>query len=129
MSGVVIAKDQEINDYLAGQDGSATFNGAWIDTKGFSLLSFNIAWTAVAATSGTLSFDATNDPAKASTSIISSVTVSTIEGNSGALTVSTSAGVVGVNFSRLFRFMRLTYTRSAGGGASQFNAFVYLSAL
>lgn len=121
--GHSIPKEQVINDYLVGVSGGASFNGGWIDTQAFRVVAFNVSWTAVAATNGTISFEATNDPLQQAGSIVA-LTITTIHGNGGVLTVGTSASAIGVVIENTFAFHRLKYTRSAGGGAGQFNAWV-----
>lgn len=128
MSGATIPKTKIINDYVVGQSGLATFSSPWHDFAEFRVAAFNIAWSAFAATSGAITFEATNDPAQAATSIVT-LTITTVHGNSGSLNVGASASAVGVVIENAFRFHRFTYTRTGGGTTGQFNAWLIARAL
>lgn len=127
--------------YMDGFSGLASFTGRWIDTAMLSCISFNIWWTAVAATAGTLAIQASNDMTmgvdpNASGPTAESITTLTltaptggstlgVHGNSGSLAVGASASSVVIIMEKLPKFLRVSYTRSAGGGSGQFFGSVY----
>lgn len=107
--------------YDLARDGSATWQGAWKDCSKSHCVSFTVTWTAVASTAGTLSLQGTDDPAKAATSLVT-LTLPTTHGAwpTVAATASTALAII----ENPPRFVRVVYTRSAGGGAGQFNTYV-----
>lgn len=123
--------------YIFNQSGLASFDGAWIDCSRIGTLTFNVWWTAVASTNGTLSVGSSNDQAvgvganPAAGSIVPlTLTAPTggngggVHGNAGSLTVSTTASAVMIVIWPVPRLVRLSYTFAAGGGANQFNCSV-----
>lgn len=124
-------KTEIVNDLLvvsaggsnpSGMAGAGTMTSRWLDMLEMHMCSFNIAWTNVAATAGTISFEGTNDPAQASTSIVT-LTPTVILGNGGVLTTIAAASVVIVNFSELPRFVRYKNVQTAGGAVGQFSGW------
>ena len=119
-----ITKD---NAYMVGVSGLATFYGPWVDCSKARSMSFNLAWTAVAATAGTLSIEGTNDDAQAVTGTagtnVTTLTIGTYHGTYP--TVSTSAANCMVIVEPCPKWVRIVYTRSAGGGAGQFTGRVF----
>ena len=116
--------------YLVNQSGLATFYGPWFDASACKQLSFTISWSAVAATAGTLAFEVTNDSAQAVAGVggtnVVAVTAALVVAAGGTYpTVSTSAANCHVAFENCSHWVRLVYTRSAGGGAGQFQAFAH----
>lgn len=113
--------------YMVNQSGLATWYGPWVDASEYRQYGFTISWTAVAATAGTLSFEGTDDRAQAVTGAggtnVVALTVVTYHGTYP--TVSTSAANCMVRFENPPAFIRPIYTRSAGGGASQFQGFTH----
>ena len=110
--------------FLLGQSGLATYVTPWVRTRNFHRVSFTIEWTGVAATAGTLSLEGTDVPADdpaappAATSIVP-LTITTFHGTWPAVAaVAANALVVVANPPG---WVRGRYTRSAGGGAGQFN--------
>lgn len=106
-------------------DGSATWVSRWIELSSpASIISFLITWTAVAATVGVLTVEVTNDPAQASTSVVTLTTASLTLWGTGFVP-DASAGKTWLSLEALPRFVRVKYTRSAGGGAAQFSLFTF----
>jgi hypothetical protein len=121
--------------YIFNQSGLASFNGGWIDCAGISSLSINVWWSAVAATAGTFAFESSDDmsegqaPNPAAGSIVqltlttpSAGTTTGFHGNAGSFSAGAAASSFMAILARPPRLVRITYTRSAGGGADQFNA-------
>lgn len=98
--------------YLTNQSGVASFNGGWIDCLNFPFVSISIWWTAVPSTAGTLSLQATDDPAQ--TSALDTIT----DFNT---TVDATAGYAAWRVRNPPRYLRVIWTWTAGGAASQFN--------
>lgn len=129
-----MASTKEPN-YLLNQTGAATFTGPWINTDGDHMTSFNVWWSAVAATSGTLSFQGTNDETKVTAAgdtlgqpnpAAASITAITVATSHGTFpTVGTAAANCLVNLTDTPKYIRLKYTSAAGGGVNQFQAAVY----
>lgn len=121
-----------INDLLgprstdgSGKAGAADMYSEWVDLLYYHTSSWNIAWTAVAATAGTISFEGTNDPTYAATSIVTCVPT-TIRGNGGSLTVPVTAACIECAFDvkDMPRFMRYKNHQTAGGAVGQFSGWL-----
>jgi hypothetical protein len=118
--------------YMNGFDGRFNFNGRWIDTEKLSYLTFNIWWSAVALTNGTLAIQGSNDLTKGKDpndavagnppddETVTALTPHVVHGNSASLTVSTTASRVIVVVDKLPKLCRVSYTASAGGASGQF---------
>lgn len=111
--------------YLLGQTGLASFSGPWVRCDYLHRVSFTVSWTAVAATAGTLSLEGTDYPidrpelgAVPATAIVP-LTITAFHGTWPAVAAIAAVGLVIAE--NLPRWVRLTYTRSAGGGAAQFD--------
>ena len=114
--------------YLVNQSGLATWYGPWVNAEQYKQYGFTISWTAVASTDGTLSFQGTDDPAQAvagagGTNVVT-LTVSAPAGGTFP-TVGAAAANCMVRFENPSHFIRVIYTRVAGGGANQFQAFTH----
>ena len=114
--------------YLSGVSGLATFYGAWVDCSFLKQIGFTLSWTAVAATAGVLSVEGTDDAAQAvagagGTNVVA-ITVATATGGTWP-NVSTGAANAMVRFENPPRYIRIIYTRTAGGGAGQFSGFAH----
>ncbi len=129
MSVVVPQNPQDIA-YLANKSGLATFSGPWFDASLCKSVSFQLAWSAVAATNGTLSIEGTNDSAEAAADI---VTIAVAAAGIGASVefqgTWPTVGAIAANALVTLRdpphFVRVSYTRVAGGGANQFQGFAF----
>ncbi len=136
MSGTVKPLAQSQADLLPATTGLASWVSPFVDCTYCHQISFTIAWTAVAATAGTLTIEGTDDPTQANslyshsyayaqvaadftagTNVVP-LTITTTHGTYP--TVSTSAANAMVILENPPRFVRVKYTRSAGGGAAQF---------
>ncbi len=105
--------------------GLATWQSNWVElATPKEILTYNIAWTAVAATDGLITLEGTNDPAKASTSIVTFTTANLTLWGTG-FTVSTTAGKTFASVEGAPHFARMVYTRTAGGGAGQFSLWTF----
>lgn len=113
-------QDSEPFTYLASAAMDATTSYPWVDTSDWDSVSFELWWSAVAATNGTISFEGTDDPALVQNVVL--VTPTVIHGNGNALSVSTTASKVMCMFENTPDFMRAVYTRVAGGSSTQMNA-------
>lgn len=111
------------NQALAAQSGLADWQSEWIPVAAanFRRASFTLAWTLVAATSGTLAFEGTDDPAKAAANVVT-LTIATSHGTYP--TVGAAAANALVVLDNCPGYVRVKYTRAAGGGAGQFSGFV-----
>lgn len=105
---------------LASQSGAASFTSDPIPVakSGFSRLSLTILWAAVAATAGVLSLEGTDDPTQTTWVPL---TITTYHGTWPNVAATASQALVVL--SDCPAFVRIRYTRSAGGGAAQFNAY------
>jgi hypothetical protein len=117
-----------LNKYLVSQSGLATWYGPWCDCRELKEIGFTISWTAVAATAGTLSFEGTDDPAQAvagagGTNVVALANITAAGGTYP--TVGTVAANCMVRFENPPIYIRVIYTRSAGGGAGQFSGFAH----
>jgi hypothetical protein len=86
------------------------------------MMSCTLVWSAVASTAGALSFEGTDDPTQAG---YVPLTVASSHGtwpNVGA-----TASSMMVVLSNCPGYVRLKYTRSAGGGAGQFKVYATLT--
>lgn len=116
---VVLPFNNAWREYVVDQDGSASFTADVMETRKVRILLVNVAWTAIASTAGTLSVQGTEDPANASTSW---VTLTASQTN-GAQPSAGTAGAILLAYEFVPTWTRLVYTRSAGGGAAQFDAW------
>ena len=119
---VVVPQNPKDDAYLVGQTGLSSWQGPWFDASLCHELGFTVAWTAVAATNGTLYIEGTDDPDKGALNVVP-LTISTSHGTWP--TVAAIAGNAMVRVSNPPHFIRLGYTRIAGGGAAQFKAFCH----
>lgn len=119
MSGAIRPENDHDSGFLVGQSGLASFSSPWKDTSKSHCVSFTITWSAFAATAGTLSFEGTDDPLQAAP-----VTLTVPTSHGTYPTVGTSAAGCVVVFENCPRYVRCSYTRSAGGTTGQFNVFV-----
>lgn len=102
--------------------------GSWVSdpiavgAAGFRVASLTLSWGAVASTAGVLAAEGTDDPTFATWVPL---TVSVTHGTwPNVAAVAANAMVV---LSNCPGFVRLKYTRSAGGGADQFNVYATLT--
>lgn len=124
---VVVPQNPKDEAYAVNVSGAATWHGPWFDASLCASLTFNVSWSAVAATDGALSIEATNDPAQAAANVVTLLadnTLTNVQVN-GTLTVSTTASKALITVTRPSHFVRVSYTRTAGGGANQFQVFVH----
>ena len=127
---VVVPQNPKDDAYLVGKSGLATFNGPWFDASLCKSLTFQLSWTAVAATDGTLSCEGTNDPAQAAVNVVTlAVGVvnvgASIEPQGTWPTVGATASKAQLKIVDPPHFVRVSYTRIAGGGAGQFSGFAF----
>lgn len=112
-----------------GQSGAASWVSPWFDRQKWHLLSWNVWWTAFAATAGTLSLEGTNDPTQIlDTTFVPNnpvvpLTITVFHGTWP--TVGAIAAAALVNTSEGQAFERLKYTRGAGGTTGQFFAQLF----
>jgi len=108
---------ESYNVTLSAQSGLASWSTPWIPVGvgGWRDLSVTLAWSAVASTSGTLSVEGTDDPTG---TIAVPLTVDVAHG--AWPTVGATADKSLVVLSDCPGYVRVVYTRSAGGGAGQF---------
>ena len=105
--------------YDVTKNGTADWQTLWLDFWALQLAQFQVSWTAVAATAGTLQLQGTNDQAQAAGSILSfDNSLLTWWGNGPTVAATASTTMLAV--ASPMRFHRLIYTRGAGGGADQF---------
>lgn len=112
-----------MNNYslkLAPQSGAASWVSAWIPVSqdGWRLASLTVAWGAVAATAGALSIEGTDDPG--GTAAVP-LTVATSHGTWPTVGATASAALVVLT--NCPGWIRVRYTRTAGGGADQFQTY------
>lgn len=119
---------------LQNQSGLATFQSPWVDATKWRVVAFEIDWTAVAATAGTLAIEGSLDyripdsgPFVPSALKIVPMTITTSHGTWP--TVGVSAANAMVILENTPPLVRVTYTRSAGGAVNQFNVQVFGRAL
>ncbi len=119
-------------DYITNGDMSADIVGPWINTCGFENVIFQASWGTVASTSGSFSIEGTCDPSKSSVVSLPSwgptLNIFTSSPSAGTLLIASGVdcpvsmidGILGLYpASPLPEFIRLRYTRSAGGAANQ----------
>lgn len=111
-------------DYIVDQSLLASFNGPWIDVGDYNTVEFHAEWTAVAATDGTLSIEGTLDKASINPQPL---TIGTFHG--AWPTVGVTADKTIVIIEKPPRFVRLVYTRVAGGALAQFLCRVFAKAV
>lgn len=113
------------NTQLASQSGLASWSSAWlaVGSAGYRMLSSTIAWSAVAATAGVITFEGSDDPAHAAPVTL---TIDKTHGDDISA-VGASAGEAVVVLADCPGWVRIVYTRSAGGGAGQFTMFATLT--
>ena len=111
-------------DLIPAKSGLANWTSDWIPVAsgGYRMASLQVNWTAVAATNGTLSVEGTNDASK---TVVTSLTIDKSHGTYP--TVGATASSAMVNVSDCPGWIRVKYTRVAGGGAGQFTGFISLS--
>lgn len=109
---------------ISDESGAASFVSDWlaVGAAGFADASYTLDWTAVASTAGALTFEGTDDPSGAKSAAL---TVDKQHG-SDISAVDANAGTAVVILTNCPGYVRVRWTRSAGGGAAQFNAFVTL---
>ena len=121
--------------YLLDQSMAASFVGPWIDCRMLSAkrLGFTASWTAVALTDGEFYVEGTDDPRAeidkirgTSTAIGVKRTIpsGSFDGSEATaadkgITPNANAGNFQLNLTDVPAFVRLGYTRDAGGGAAQ----------
>jgi len=106
--------------YLSNQDGSTSFNAGWIDTRKCRELVAHVSWTAIAATAGTLALQGSEDDSLSSTTAVTLTATVT----HGAQPTGGTAGSLILVVEYIPSFVRLIYTRTGGGGANQFTAWI-----
>lgn len=115
---------EALNRTLDAQSGLSSWTSAWVRVgkAGYRCISWTTAWAAVAATSGTLSFEGTDDPTQTSVvALTPTVTHGTYP------TVGTAAAAALVVLANCPGWVRMRYTRAAGGAAGQFTQSVTLT--
>lgn len=101
--------------------GAATWTSRWVKLETpRSVLVYMLAWTAVAATAGTLTIEVTNDPDGGALNTLALDNAQLTWLGTG-FAPSTTAGLSLIVLENLPRYVRMKYTRSAGGGADQFS--------
>ena len=121
--------------YLLDQSLAASFVGPWIDCSnlGNKRLDFTASWTAVALTDGDFYLEGSGDPRAeidkirgTSTAIAVPRTIpdGSFDGEQASvsgklITINANAGEFQINLTDVPAFIRLGYTRRAGGGAAQ----------
>lgn len=108
-------------------DGNADDQSAWFYCKPYHLVSFELAWGAVAATAGEFFLQGSNDPAQAGPITFANAAMSWFF--NGALALPRPTAVAGNAFLAIENPMwwhRITYVRGAGGAAAQFALDVLL---
>ena len=106
-------------EYIVDASMLADVQGEWLDCDTVVAIAFHVEWSAFAATDGTLSIEGTNDPTQTK---FQALTINVSHGTfptAGA----TAAGAI-VILQNPPRFVRLKYTRTAGGTTGQMNAWV-----
>ncbi len=104
-------------------NGSASFNGAWIDTRKAREALIHFAWTAVAATNSVFTIQGSEDPSVSDTTAVT-LTPTVIHGNGAVLTLGATASAAIALVEYIPSFMRIVYTRTAGGGANQLSIWI-----
>jgi len=127
---VTVPKNPKDDAYLYNKSGSATFNGPWFDASECKSVVFQLSWSAFAATDGTLSCEGTNDPAQAAgnqvTLAVGVVNVgASIEPQGTWPTVGATASKCTLKIVDPPHFVRISYTRIAGGTTNQFQGFAF----
>ena len=114
------------NQKLANRSGAADWvsDAIAVGAGGHRVASFTILWAAFAATAGTLSFEGTDDPTNAAASWVP-ITVAKSHGTFPA--VGAVAAKALVLLSNCPGWVRVKYTRSAGGTADQFQTWCTLT--
>lgn len=114
-----------IETTLASQSGASGWSSEWMDVRKFGLAYLLITWTAVASTSGAITVQGTVHPAQSNSDAIHDLTsvLATVYGT--GLTVGATAGAVTIPVSNTFPYLRCSYTRVAGGGAAQFQPYLF----
>lgn len=115
---------KEPTQIVTNKSGTTSWTSDWISVRaaGYRGISMLIDWAAAALTAGTLSLEGTDHPTQAK---FTTLTVTTSHGTFPA--VSTSAANATVILENCPAYVRIKYTQSAGGAASQFNAWATLS--
>lgn len=98
------------------QTGLASFSTPWVTAQGRQLV-LSLTWDAVAATVGVITLDGNSG----GSAIVLGIPVAA--GFYGTAAVGAVAGFYTVDIENPLFQHRLTYTRTAGGAADQFNAF------
>jgi hypothetical protein len=109
---------------LSSQSGLASWTSEWIDTRRYRFLLLLFSWSAAAGTAGTLGLEGTLDPAKAAQNIHDISSIVTVYYGTWP-TVAASAGACTIPLDKVFPYLRLKYTRAAGGAAGQFSPYAF----
>jgi hypothetical protein len=109
---------------LTAQSGTGDWATSWIPVgaAGFRNASLTAKWAAAGSTSGTLSIEGTDDPLGV---VAVALTIDKSHGTYPTVGATASQGLVAL--SNCPGFIRMKYTRAAGGAASQFDVYATLS--
>jgi len=106
---------------VTGGDGSGDIAGPWCDFSKSKVLIANIGWGVATSTAGTLALRGSEDPALSALSI-TTLTPTVVHGAQPSAGTAGSIILVCVDHPS---FVQLIYTRSAGGAANQFFAWLH----
>lgn len=104
--------------YIEDGDMDGDITGAWLDCSDVVCAGFHVEWSAFALTAGTLSVEGTNDPTQVA---FQTMTISVSHGTFPTVGATAAGAIVLVQNPP--RFVRLKYTRTAGGTMDQMNAW------
>lgn len=112
------------------KSGLATWRSEWVHiTKPRCILTWLIAWTAFAATAGTITLEGTNDPLSAVSGAagnnVFTLTTASLPLWGTGFTPDANAGRTWVALEGCPNYVRMVYTRSAGGGVDQFSYWIF----
>lgn len=109
---------------ISDESGAASFVSDWlaVGAAGYADASYTLAWAAAASTDGALTFEGTDDP---SGTKFAPLTIDKQHG-SDISAVDANAGTAVVVLTSCPGYVRVRYTRVAGGAAAQFNGYVTL---
>jgi hypothetical protein len=124
---VVQPFNSQWRDYLniapGSTNGSASFNAAWIDARKAREMFVHFAWTAVASTNAVFTIQGSEDPSLLDATAVT-LTPTVIHGNAASLTLGATASAAIAMIEYIPSYMRVVYTRTAGGGANQLSVYL-----
>lgn len=110
--------------YAVNKSGASDWTGDWIPCRIGDLVIFESYWTAIALTAGVFSVQGTQDPGAPPATARVVTLPSTFTGYGQWPNSSVTAQSASIFIRSPFVQMRMLYTRTAGGAASQFQATV-----